>query len=117
MNSGLGSTKPQLNLKSQLNLKCKLISCTFQANFKCQLSFNWHLNLIEVGLFVFNATFNNISAISWQSVLLVEETEGPEENHRPVASYWQILPHNVVHLALIEIQTHNISGVRHWLHM
>jgi len=23
---------------------------------------------------VFNATFNNISAISWQSVLLVEET-------------------------------------------
>jgi len=24
---------------------------------------------------VFNATFNNISVISWQSVLLVEETE------------------------------------------
>ena len=24
---------------------------------------------------VFNATFNNISAISWQSVLLVEETQ------------------------------------------
>jgi hypothetical protein len=33
---------------------------------------------------VFNATFNNISAISWQSVLLVEETG---ENHRPVASH------------------------------
>jgi hypothetical protein len=27
---------------------------------------------------VFNATFNNISAISWRSVLLVEETV---ENH------------------------------------
>jgi hypothetical protein len=27
---------------------------------------------------VFNATFNNISAISWQSVLLVEETGVPE---------------------------------------
>jgi hypothetical protein len=28
-----------------------------------------------VGWFVvFNATFNNISAVSWQSVLLVEET-------------------------------------------
>jgi hypothetical protein len=35
---------------------------------------------------VFNATFNNISVISWQSVLLVEETGVPEENQRPVAS-------------------------------
>jgi hypothetical protein len=30
---------------------------------------------------VFNATFNNISVISWQSVLLVEETGIPGENH------------------------------------
>jgi hypothetical protein len=30
-------------------------------------------------LMVFNATFNNISAISWQSVLMVEETEVPGE--------------------------------------
>jgi hypothetical protein len=29
----------------------------------------------------FNATFNNISAISWGSVLMVEETDLPEENH------------------------------------
>jgi len=36
---------------------------------------------------VFNATFNNISVISWHSVLLVEETGGPGENHRPVASH------------------------------
>jgi len=28
---------------------------------------------------VFNATFNNISVISWQSVLLVEETGVPGE--------------------------------------
>ena len=35
---------------------------------------------------VFNTTFNNISVISWQSVLLMEETEVPGENHRPVAS-------------------------------
>jgi len=27
---------------------------------------------------VFNATFNNISVISWRSVLLVEETEYPK---------------------------------------
>jgi hypothetical protein len=32
-------------------------------------------------LMVFNATFNNISVISWRSVLLVEETGVPGENH------------------------------------
>ena len=30
---------------------------------------------------VFNTTFNNISVISWQSVLLMEETRVPGENH------------------------------------
>ena len=40
-----------------------------------------------VCLMVFNATFNNISGIMWRSVLLVEETEGPGENNRPVASH------------------------------
>jgi hypothetical protein len=30
-------------------------------------------------------SFNNISAISWRSVLLVEETRVPEENHRSAA--------------------------------
>jgi hypothetical protein len=58
-----------------------------------------------VCLMVFNATFNNISVISWRSVLLVEETWEPGENHRPVASHSQTLSHNVVHLALIEIRT------------
>ena len=36
---------------------------------------------------VFNATFNNISVISWWSVLLVEEKGVLGENHRPVASH------------------------------
>jgi hypothetical protein len=45
---------------------------------------------------VFNATFNNISAISWPSILLMEETGVTEENHRPVASNWQAFSHNVV---------------------
>jgi hypothetical protein len=31
---------------------------------------------------VFNDTFNNSSAISWRSVLLMEETGGSGENHR-----------------------------------
>ena len=42
---------------------------------------------IVVCLMVFNATFNNITHISWWSVLLVEETGVPGENHRPVASH------------------------------
>jgi hypothetical protein len=54
-----------------------------------------------------NATFSNISVISWRSVLLVEETGGPEENHQVVGSHRQTLSHNVVHLALIEIRKKN----------
>jgi hypothetical protein len=64
---------------------------------------------------VFNATFNSISVIPWWSVLLVEETEIPGENHRPVASHSQTLSHNVVSSTprLSGIRTHNISGDRH----
>jgi len=35
---------------------------------------------------VFNGTFNNMSVISWRSVLFLEETGVPGENHRPAAS-------------------------------
>jgi len=45
---------------------------------------------------MFNATFNNISVISWWSVLLVEETRISWENQWTVASHWQTLSHNVV---------------------
>jgi hypothetical protein len=44
-----------------------LLVCLFVCLFVC--------------LMVFNATFNNISAILWRSVLLVEETGVPGENH------------------------------------
>ena len=69
-----------------------------------------------VRVMVFNATFNNILVISWQSVLFMEETGVPGENHWPVASGWQTLSHNVVSSTprLNWIQTHNISGDRHW---
>jgi hypothetical protein len=44
---------------------------------------------------MFNATFNNISVILWQSVLLVEETRVPGENHRRGARHWQIMLYRV----------------------
>jgi hypothetical protein len=40
-----------------------------------------------VPVLVLNATLNNISAISWLLVLLVDETGVPGENHRNVASH------------------------------
>jgi hypothetical protein len=70
---------------------------------------------------VFNATFNNISVISWRSVLLMEKTGVHEENHQHSTSHIQTFSRKVV----ISIprqdcksgfQTHNISGDRHWLH-
>ena len=44
---------------------------------------------------VFYDAFNNISVISWGSVLLVEESGVPGIN-RPAANHWQTLSHNVV---------------------
>jgi hypothetical protein len=38
-----------------------------------------------VWFLVFKATFNNISVISWRSVLLLEETGVLRENHNPAA--------------------------------
>jgi len=40
-----------------------------------------------------NATFSNISVLFWRSIVLMEDTG---ENHRPSASQWRTLSHNVV---------------------
>jgi hypothetical protein len=77
---------------------------------RCKANFS---NGVRVTMF--NATFNNSSAISWQSVLLVEETGVPIENHRPVASHKHTLSNNAVSSTphQIRIRTHNFSGDRH----
>jgi hypothetical protein len=49
-----------------------------------------------VWFMVFNATFNNISVISWRSVLLVEKTGVPGENHQHSTSHIQTFSRKVV---------------------
>jgi len=68
----------------------------------------------RVRIMVLNATFNNMSVKVWRSVLLVENTGVLGENHRPAASHWQTLSHNVLLYTprLSEIRTHNVSGDR-----
>ena len=54
------------------------------------------LNVGQVWFMVLNPTCNNISAISWWSALLVEETGIPLENHRRTLSHNDIssAPHH-----------------------
>jgi len=58
-----------------------------------------------------NTTLNNISVISWQSVLFVEETGVPRGNHWPAPSHWQTLSNNVVSSTphTSGIRTHSVS--------
>jgi hypothetical protein len=51
---------------------------------------------------VFHATFDNISVISWWSVLLAEETGIPGENYRPAAMSLLVI------LSVITVLTANI---------
>jgi hypothetical protein len=48
------------------------------------------------GLWCLMATFNNISIISWWSVLLVEETGVPGKNQWPATRHSETSSHNVV---------------------
>ena len=52
-----------------------------------------------------NSTFSNISIISWWSVILVDETGIPGENHRPTASHWQSSSYHA-------LSTPHLSGIR-----
>ena len=64
---------------------------------------------------VFSATFNNMSAISWLSVLMVEETGVPGENYdlpQILDKLYQIIFHRV-HIVMSGIRAHNLSNVMH----
>ena len=56
-------------------------------------------------IMVFNATFNNISAISWRSVLLMNETGIPGENHRLMNYYYTTIV-CVMMVCLLDSQLH-----------
>ena len=78
-------------------MKTSVTTQTFpMPNLKLQKvhQFKWHSfcndQQYRVRVMVFNATFNNISVISWWSVLLVEETGVHGEIHWPVTSNWKL---------------------------
>jgi hypothetical protein len=60
---------------------------------------------------VFNTTFNNISAISWRSVLLVESNRVPGENHdlpQVIDKLYHIIISSTERLT--GIRNNNVSG-------
>ena len=63
---------------------------------------------------IFNATFNNIPVISWRSVLFGEGNGVPGENHQPVSSHCQTLPHEVVS-STHRLRTYNVCDDRQLL--
>jgi hypothetical protein len=88
-------------------------SCMTSPYSGCSTTVPLHANSYNRDWFrftMFNSTFNNISVILWWSVLLMEDTRVPRENHCSVKSHWQNLSHNVVSNTPRHEQIQNFSG-------
>ena len=64
-----------------------MMTCTLMSVPSLLIKYAGVFVYVLLWIMVFNATFSNISAIAWRSVLLLKETGVPGENHRPVASH------------------------------
>jgi hypothetical protein len=66
---------------------------------------------LRVRVIVFIATFNNISAIAWLSVLLVKETRVPGENHRPAGNkYYDPNPQTSFNKCRVSNHRNHVNG-------
>jgi len=76
-----------------------LIRGSCHDNMKCWFAYH-HFQLIclsnMIGSLVVTTIFNNVSVISQLSVLLVEKTGVPGENHWPASGHWKSLLHSAV---------------------